>query len=213
MKRENFTSDRQRNTVRKILDTAAEIFAESGFAGARVDEIARRAEVNKATIYYHIGGKEDVYTEVISEIFGELVERVTQKMEVTQSPEERLKIYIRTITSTLQGNPYMAPIMLREVASGGASIPKIVVQNLLCLVGALTATLEEGEKQGIFGHTIPIIVHFMIVGSSLLLKTSSGIATLYDGLLPEELKSDHRNLSQENVDEIERLVLQAVKKS
>jgi AcrR family transcriptional regulator len=54
-------------TVRRILKAAASIFSESGFSGARVDEIAKRARVNKATIYYHIGDKEKLYAEVISE--------------------------------------------------------------------------------------------------------------------------------------------------
>ncbi|HVR42592.1 MAG TPA: helix-turn-helix domain-containing protein, partial [Thermoanaerobaculia bacterium] len=41
-----------------ILDVAAAVFAEQGFAGARIDEIARRAGVNKAMLYYRVGNKE-----------------------------------------------------------------------------------------------------------------------------------------------------------
>ncbi|MCD6588326.1 MAG: helix-turn-helix transcriptional regulator, partial [Candidatus Fermentibacteraceae bacterium] len=49
---------------KSILDAAAEEFAEKGFSGARVDEIARRAGINKAMLYYRIGDKEELYRRV-----------------------------------------------------------------------------------------------------------------------------------------------------
>jgi TetR/AcrR family transcriptional regulator len=49
-----------------LLDSATEIFAEDGFAGARVDEIADRAGVNKSLIYAYYGDKEGLYRAVLS---------------------------------------------------------------------------------------------------------------------------------------------------
>lgn len=47
-------------TREKILRTAELIFAEKGFDGARVDDIAKRAGVNKALIYYYFGSKDEI---------------------------------------------------------------------------------------------------------------------------------------------------------
>ena len=55
---------KENDTARKILETAAQVFAAVGFEGARVDEIAKLANVNKATIYYHIGDKKVLYEKV-----------------------------------------------------------------------------------------------------------------------------------------------------
>ena len=49
-----------------ILDTAAKHFAINGFGSARMDEIAEEAKVNKATIYYRIGGACDLVTNQIN---------------------------------------------------------------------------------------------------------------------------------------------------
>ncbi len=59
--------ERQRDPERtraRILDAAKVEFAEKGFAGARVSDIADRAGVNKQLISYYFGGKEGLYTEL-----------------------------------------------------------------------------------------------------------------------------------------------------
>ena len=61
---ENRQRDRER-TRQKIFDAAAEVFAEKGFAGARVEEIARRAGVNRQLISYYFEGKEGLYQAVL----------------------------------------------------------------------------------------------------------------------------------------------------
>ena len=48
----------KQETFDKIMVAAADVFVESGYGGARMDEIAKRAGVNKATIYYNVGNKE-----------------------------------------------------------------------------------------------------------------------------------------------------------
>jgi len=57
-------TEKRTETASHILEVAKDVFAEQGFAGARVDEIARRAGVNKATLYYQIGDKKALYAEV-----------------------------------------------------------------------------------------------------------------------------------------------------
>src|SRR3982750_1350431 len=59
---------RERNPERsreRILQAALEEFAANGFAGARVDAIARRAGLNKQLISHHFGGKEALYRAVM----------------------------------------------------------------------------------------------------------------------------------------------------
>src|SRR5256714_14546401 len=60
--------ERQRDAVRtkrEILDVATREFADRGFAGARVDEIAARTRTTKRMIYYYFGGKEQLYVAVL----------------------------------------------------------------------------------------------------------------------------------------------------
>jgi len=58
----------------RIVDAAREIFAEKGFSGARVKEIAQRAGVSQALIFYNFPDKESIFREILSKFEGELVE-------------------------------------------------------------------------------------------------------------------------------------------
>ena len=87
--------DRRSQTVERILEAATKEFSRAGFAGARVDEIAKIAGVNKATIYYHIGGKQALYAQVIHHLFGNAVELINRNITAARSPEDKLRGFIQ----------------------------------------------------------------------------------------------------------------------
>ena len=154
---------REKSTVRKIIDTATEIFAEVGFAGARVDEIASRAGVNKATIYYHIGGKEALYAAVLRDALSGEGAAIAETIDPALPPDERLRRYIRKFHQIVQSRPLIPSIMLREAASGGKNFPPEVVGDFIAMFTALAQILEDGARQGIFVQTSPLLIHLMIV--------------------------------------------------
>ena len=122
--------EKRNQTTQRILKAAATIFSEVGFAGARVDEIAKSAGVNKATIYYHIGDKQALYAQVLHTLFGDAADRFERNIGTARSPVEKLKRYIQTVAETLERHPELAPIMLREQAAGGRTFPDMVGRYL-----------------------------------------------------------------------------------
>ncbi len=203
----NRKKKKNNGTSQKILETAADIFAEVGFAGARVDEIAKLAGVNKATIYYHIGDKEALYAEVLHNIFENIAERINKEIVKADTPEQKLKTYIRQLSKTVDTHPQMASIMLRELASGGKDIPVVVTRDLTGMLEDLICILDEGEKKGVFIKTSPFVVQMMIIGAIAFYKTSSP----FRSRLPDLPELD-MNVTGKVSDEIEKLVIKALKK-
>jgi TetR/AcrR family transcriptional regulator len=203
--------EKQGETIRRILDAAGKIFSEVGFAGARMDEIAKRARVNKATIYYHIGDKKALYAEVLQDIIGDAFERSLREVQDAQSPEEKLRTYIRSVTDNMDQHPHLAPIIMREQASGGQNLPKAIAQVFATIIGTVNDILEEGVRAGVFIETIPFIVHSMVIGCVIFYKASDPIRSKY-AAFPEALKKLDKKLSGSVADELEKLVLRAVKK-
>lgn len=64
------------DTPRRILDAAADEFAERGLAGARVDRIAERAGANKQRIYAYFGSKDQLFDRVIEDRIEQLLDAV-----------------------------------------------------------------------------------------------------------------------------------------
>jgi TetR/AcrR family transcriptional regulator len=167
--------EKGQETSRHILAVAKEVFSEVGYEGAHVDEIARRAGVNKATIYYHIGDKETLYAEVIHTVLGNTAERISRDIRSADSPQEKLRVFIRNLARTVEENPQMPPLMMREIAGGGRNLPDIVPQDMGRIIGMLTEIMEEGRKKGVFVPATPFLVHFMVIGALLLYKSSAPI--------------------------------------
>ena len=59
------------NSKQRILDAAEQIFAEAGFDGARVDDIASKAGVNKALIYYYFESKDAILDELFEKLMAD----------------------------------------------------------------------------------------------------------------------------------------------
>jgi TetR/AcrR family transcriptional regulator len=81
----------------RILEAATEQFAAKGLAGARVDEIARGARVNKQLVYYYFGGKLELYNQVL----GQMVEESRHKIEAEASCDtlvEKMQLLTRAGT-------------------------------------------------------------------------------------------------------------------
>lgn len=110
------------NTREKILEAAYQVFALKGKEGARVDEIAQQAGINKAMIYYHFKSKNELYRAVLKSIFTNIfpsVLAIVQKGSPLQETLEKLvDLYLQFYTA----QPELMKILLRELADDGREL-------------------------------------------------------------------------------------------
>ena len=198
------------STADTILDAASEVFADKGYEGARVDELARAAGVNKATLYYQIGDKEAVYHAVITRVLARTADEVCAAVAGAEGCEEKIRHYISLFAAQAGEMRYGAPIMLREVASGGRNLPESAVQQMGRLLGALGETLAEGEKSGLFRPVNEFMVHMMIVGSLMLYASNEPIRRRNAENHPEVHDASHFISTDEAGEAIADLVLAAI---
>lgn len=198
-------------TAEKILTAARAVFAESGYSGTHVNEIAARAGVNKATLYYQIGDKDTLYANVIHQVLGNIAQGIAEAVAKADNPEEKLKVYINCIVAAMDKNPELPPIMMREIAAAGAHLPRIVVEDIAAVLTILLGILDEGIKKGVFVEVVPFLIHTMINGTILLYKITSPIKDR-QSWLPASLKARDKKLKGSLGDEVGRLILKAIKK-
>jgi TetR/AcrR family transcriptional regulator len=197
-------------TVERILAAARTVFSEKGYNGAHVDEIAERAGVNKATLYYQIGDKDTLYANVIHQVLGHTAQGIADAVANVDHPEEKLKAYITFIADAVDKNPEWPPIMMREMAADGAHLPRVVVEDIVAVLTVLFGILEEGRKKGIFVEVTPFLIHMMIVGTILFYKKATPIKDR-QSWLPAAIKARDKKLKASLGEEVATLVLKAIK--
>jgi len=198
-------------TAEKILTAARAVFAENGYSGAHVDEIAERAGVNKATLYYQIGDKDTLYANVIHQVIGNIAQNIAAAVAKVDHPEEKLKAYINCIAANVDKNPELPPIMMREIAADGAHLPRVVIEDIISVLTILAGILEEGRKKGIFVEVDPFLIHMMIVGTILFYKKAVPIKDR-QSWLPVSIKAHDKKLKASLGNEVAKLVLKAIKR-
>ncbi|MES9884409.1 MAG: TetR/AcrR family transcriptional regulator [Sedimenticola sp.] len=207
------TRDNRNSTAKGILDAASKVFAEKGFEGARVDEIAATARVNKATLYYQLGDKRALYELMITQVIGQMADEVIKQTAVVNGHSEKLQQFIETIAQHTGIASRFAPIMMREIADGGRNLPDQALQQMGRVLSLLQSILEQGCQAGEFRQVNPLITHMLIIGSLMFYNTNEPIRTRMTHLKQEGLDNRHFISTDEVVDHIVDLVIASVRKN
>jgi len=75
----------------QLLDVGRRLFAEKGFEGTSVEEIAHTAEVSKPVVYEHFGGKEGLYAVVVDREIRKLLDAITDSLTTANHPRMLLE--------------------------------------------------------------------------------------------------------------------------
>ena len=165
----------QRTPRDRTLDAASAVFAASGFGGSRVDEIAARAGVNKAMLYYHVGDKRALYTAVLMRNFDRVQAAVEEALTLSGSARLRLEAVITALTKVVREHPDHPRIVLREIVSGAVHLPPEALARMLEVVGVVRGLLAEGTAAGEFRRLDPVLTHLGIVGAIIFLNATAPI--------------------------------------
>ncbi len=181
---------RDLSTARRIVATAEEIFAEQGLAGARMDEIARAAKVNKALLYYYFRSKEELHRFVLKALLSQLSARVGETGAAAPSPGKRLSMIVDHFFDFVQRHPNYPRLIQREIMSRGPNMEWIVSEYYRPLHGRLVRLIEEGISAGEFRRVdaqdaaltvVSIMVHYF--AAAPVLRSVLG----HDPLRPREV--------------------------
>jgi len=138
-----------------ILDAALEEFAREGVAGARTDEIARSAGVNKALLYYYFKDKDGLYAAVLEQIFAGLLRQLSAVLDREDvDPRQKMLLYIETHFDYLGRSPLFPRVLQREFMRTGRNAStltsRIVERYARPLYAKLMKLLGQGCVTGDF---------------------------------------------------------------
>ena len=152
-------------TREALLAAGTELFAEHGYDGVPVADIARRAGVNKAMINYHFGGKRPLYVAIVNATFAEIVASVERLAEAPRPAPELLRELIAVVSDGVtRHHPHFCTMMLREVLAGGAHLEPVLVVQPARMLAAVQRIVARGVREGDFRPVDPVLTHLSLVG-------------------------------------------------
>jgi len=125
----------------RIVAAAREEFARRGFAGARVDQIARRAGVNKQLLFYYYHSKRGLFQAVLAQTAGDLELAFARLTNPAGGPLERLRLTLAAQFEFLAQNPQVVALLGQGTRSDGGAAFAPAINRLVVL-------LAEGQGLG-----------------------------------------------------------------
>jgi AcrR family transcriptional regulator len=194
--------DRTRDAERtraEIIEVATREFADKGYAGARVDEIAAKMSTTKRMIYYYFGNKERLYIEVLEHAYAGIraleqdldvehldpADAMRQLAELTFDHHESHPDFIRLVSIE---NIHRAEHIARSTVLSGLANPALDV---------LTRILARGHATGVFRDGVdPLDIH-MVISSFCVFRTANRYtfkAIFKRDMLAAQQRAQHRQL-------------------
>jgi len=117
------------NTENQILIAARQVFISKGFEGARMQEIADQAGINKALLHYYFRSKEKLFEAVFSEVASNLFPAMKQMLEAELELKEKITLFIRIYLKALDENPFIPAFILNTLNTNPNSFLKYIKKS------------------------------------------------------------------------------------
>jgi len=151
-----------------ILDCAEQLFAQRGFGGIGLAEVAEGAGLAKSSLFHHFATKAQLYAAVMARLLARIEAELTAALAAGGPPVERLERWLGTLVDVLATHPTYARLLLRtlfedeelavdlpEAKEGSAALRRIV--------GAALRLLREGMGTGeLRSASAPHVLHALL---------------------------------------------------
>ncbi|MBB4367933.1 TetR/AcrR family transcriptional regulator [Bradyrhizobium sp. cir1] len=156
-------------TRKKLLTAARQEFARHGLAGARVDEIAERAGVNKQLVYHYFGDKDALYLAVLEWVYEDIREQERKLNLEGLPPDKAIRRLIEASFDHLAAHPDFIVLLNDENRGGARHVRGSTRLEAMHspLVKSVSHILHEGVRSGLFRKGIdPVQLYISIAGLS-----------------------------------------------
>ncbi|UER55936.1 TetR/AcrR family transcriptional regulator [Kineosporiaceae bacterium SCSIO 59966] len=145
----------------QLLDIGRRLFAEKGYEGTSVEEIAARAQVSKPVVYEHFGGKEGLYAVVVDREIETLLEGITGALVSEGHPRELLERAALALLDYIEGSTDGFRILVRDspVAQSTGTFASLISDVASQVEHILVA---EYRRRGLDARTAPMYAQMLV---------------------------------------------------
>ena len=144
-------TEADKQTEERIFDAATDVFIQKGMDGARMQDIADRAGINKSLLHYYFRTKDHLFNAVFEMIAGQMFKKFGPVLDENLSLETKIRFFLREHITFMQKNPKLPSFILNEIHRNPERIRKLI-QSID--INKLWNTLEAQHREELKRYNI-----------------------------------------------------------
>ena len=165
----------------KIKKTAQNLFAQRGYDGVSVREIASQAGVNISAVSYHFGGKEQLLRDVMREGLVDFRSTISEIGDEALPLKDKIELLLDAFLEFLHRKDSVSRIMFFELSMGGGRIPDIVGEHFSWVTSKFSSLLQDGVQRGEIRVTDELLTTLQFVSLPVHLTYARPIVEMMRG--------------------------------
>ncbi|MBU1671484.1 MAG: TetR/AcrR family transcriptional regulator [Actinobacteria bacterium] len=176
----------------QILRAAEEVFAEKGFKGATVREIAERVDIRTPGLYYHFSNKQEIYDSMIRNIYEGLGSKILEPMAGAEGIEAKVSLMVDLLMEYWAEHPMAPRIIAQEtLLFKGLLYDELIPQVLAPMFEGMLGPLEDEAGPAIRDLDLSLLV-YNVFGLTVFYFFAGHVLTMITGVdsfAPERLRT------------------------
>ena len=140
---------KEQSTDKIILQSAREVFMKSGLQGARMQEIADKASINKAMLYYYYRSKEDLFKAVFIEEIYKVMPKISELLAIDLPLFDKIRYFVENYIDTIKRNKHMPIFVLTEINQNPERIVSFAREKVMTYFHVFVKDVEKAYKEGL----------------------------------------------------------------
>ncbi|MGQ1783717.1 MULTISPECIES: TetR/AcrR family transcriptional regulator [unclassified Saccharicrinis] len=202
------TKHKDNKTEERILKAAQQIFEAKGMDGARMQEIADKASINKAMLHYYYRSKQLLFEAVFKKAFSLLAPQLNTVLNEDTTLEEKIKKFTHNYVSFFIKHPYLPNFIIQEINRNPMFIENINNNSSLFNIDKFKEQVHEEVENG----SIQQISAEQLFINILSLNIFPFIASPLIKAFTNADDKDYRSLLEARKDEVSDFIINAIKK-
>lgn len=167
-----------------ILAAATRLFAEKGYEGASMSDLAERVGLRKASLFHHFASKEELREAVLSRLVQDVGTAIGLAASGEGSYAERLDALTAALPRVLALHPYAARVLFREGMEWGPSERGNVATGVQAVLDAAVEFIGAGQRAGVFRAGEPRHYVVSLIGIHFIPFVIGGVVERLGGVAP-----------------------------
>ena len=183
------STTRSNETQQRLLEAAAEVFADGGYRRATIAKICRRAGANIAAVNYHFGDKQGLYAAVFEYAQRRASTEDAAAVDETAPPEDRLRAHVATFVGRLldpRRPAWIARLLAHELIEPTPVLDRLVRNRMRANHQLIASAIHELLGPAATSETVRLCT-LSVISQCVFYRNSAAVVTrLYPEIVPSK---------------------------